>query len=253
MKIAYASDFHFEFYHSFVMIKEIIHNWKFDEDTEMIIIAGDLHLGYEKVIEVLEYIYYVFGIHVLYVPGNHEYYNSSFKEENKKIIDNGLIHDGYSILLNNCVDIGDISFFGCVGNIDGSYEDIYISKHGALNDFRMISDFSIHKRLGIQEYNHLNNCLRYIDAIFENNQKKVVITHTMPSPKCINKKYHGNYLNACFCNDWEELIKKYNPEYWICGHTHDSIDMVIDETKVLCNPYGYPRQNLDWEWKYINV
>ncbi len=244
MKIAFGSDFHFEFYRDIETQKYIIDSWKFKEGTDLIIIAGDLHVGANKVLVTIDYIREVHGIRVLYVPGNHDYYGSSFKKQNKIFRNNGFD----DVLLNGYTYIKGIRFFGCMGNIDGSWEEISLWKHGGLNDFHMISDFdSDHEVYGRREYKMLDKELRAWKG------KSVVITHTMPSPMCISDKYKGSHLNPCFANDWEKLIMDHKPEVWICGHTHDSFDKWIDETDVMANPFGYPHENKDWEWRYIDV
>jgi Icc-related predicted phosphoesterase len=246
MKIAYGSDLHFEFYDE-MGYKEIIDSWKFDKDTDLIVIAGDVHVHALNIVYVLEHINRVHNIPVFYVPGNHDYYHSSFIEEND--VFNRFLYkeDCYSVLLNDSIDINGITFFGCMGNIDSSYEEINVWKHGALNDFRLIKDFDDHEKYGKFEHKCLDRGLQHTEG------KSIVVTHTMPSPRCINDKYSGSLLNPCFANNWEDIIYKHNPLYWICGHTHDEVDIVINDTHVLANPFGYPYENKDWEWKYINV
>ena len=34
---------------------------------------------------------------------------------------------------------------------------------------------------------------------------------------------------------------------------YERIDKWIDETDVMANPFGYPHENKDWEWRYIDV
>ena len=245
MKIAFASDFHFEFYDNINIAKSMIEQWVFDLDTDMIVIAGDLHVGSKKVIKLLNFIYELYNIPIIYVPGNHEYYRSSFSKENANFYRNGITHDGeYYILLRNSVSFGDYSFLGCMGNIDGSYEHINSIKHGGLNDFHMIKDFHDHEMYGRGEFSFL------LHNVQEGN---IVITHTMPSPRCISDKYKGSVYNPCFSNDWSEIIYENEPKIWICGHTHDAIDIMIDDTHIVANPYGYPHENKNWKWKYIKV
>ena len=74
MKIAYGSDFHFEFYKTINDARNIIESWIFEPDTDMIVIAGDLHVGAKKVFTLLEFISEMHSIPIVYVPGNHEYY-----------------------------------------------------------------------------------------------------------------------------------------------------------------------------------
>lgn len=247
MKVAYGSDFHFEFY-SEKRMYQIMKNWGFDHDTELIIIAGDLHVGAEKVIQCLEFIWKSYDIPIVYVPGNHEYYDSSFEAENNKFMEHGLVQKGYTILLNGCCIFGGVMFAGCMGNLDGSWELINCGIHGSLNDFHMISDFKDRVIRGETERTTLIHNLEY-----NRGDKTVVITHTMPSPKCISGKYKGSYLNPCFANDWEREMVDYKPEYWICGHTHDVSTMKLHNTDILINPMGYPHESKKWDWRYFNV
>jgi len=249
MNIAYGSDFHFEFYLD-IEVSNIICKWSFDPSTDFIVIAGDLHVGSKKVIKTLSYIYDCHNIPILYVPGNHEYYGSSFKKEDDEFYLYGLSGERFDIFLYHNKIIDNINFIGCVGNIDGSYEKIEKWKHGALNDFHRIEDFEDHEERGKREHEMMKHYL--IDSSYVNS-KSVCITHSMPSPRCINKKYENSYLNPCFANDWEDLIIEYKPQLWICGHTHDEFDIIIDETRVVCNPCGYPHENKKWEWKYVSI
>lgn len=34
--------------------------------------------------------------------------------------------------------------------------------------------------------------------------------------------------------------------YWFFGHTHDSFDYKVSETRVICNPKGYGSENKDF-------
>lgn len=247
MKVAYGSDIHLEFY-GYDKQFEIMRGWKFEPDTDRIIIAGDLHVGAEKVIDCLKFIWKAHKIPILYVPGNHEYYNSSFDNENLLFLHHDLVHDGYRIFLHGYMVVDDVMFYGCMGNLDGSYEKINRGIHGSLNDFHLISDFSSRIARGCYEKIRLENSLSH--AIYE---RAVVITHTMPSPKCISEQYRGSYLNGAFANDWEDMITQFKPKYWVCGHTHDIGNVRIDETDILINPMGYPRENKKWEWRYFNV
>jgi hypothetical protein len=51
--------------------------------------------------------------------------------------------------------------------------------------------------------------------------------------------YRGSDLNRFFLSNMEWAIRKYKPKLWVHGHTHSSMDYVLGETRILCNPYGY--------------
>ena len=45
-----------------------------------------------------------------------------------------------------------------------------------------------------------------------------------------------------FASDLEKVMVEYKPDLWIHGHMHLPVDVVVDKTRVLCNPHGYPHE-----------
>ena len=39
------------------------------------------------------------------------------------------------------------------------------------------------------------------------------------------------------------LIEERQPALWVHGHTHDSCDYRVGNTRVICNPRGYENEN----------
>lgn len=69
--------------------------------------------------------------------------------------------------------------------------------------------------------------------------KTVVVTHFLPSFKSVDPQFFGDPLNDYFANNLDSLIKEFQPEYWLHGHTHANCNYFIDKTNVVCNPAGY--------------
>lgn len=67
----------------------------------------------------------------------------------------------------------------------------------------------------------------------------MVLTHYLPSRHSIAPRWRSSPLNAFFLCDLTSLIAEKQPALWVHGHTHDSIDYRIGDTRVLCNPFGY--------------
>jgi predicted phosphodiesterase len=67
----------------------------------------------------------------------------------------------------------------------------------------------------------------------------VVVTHFAPSPRSIHPRFAGSPINASFVSDLEAHIARWQPVFWLHGHTHDSFDYRIGTTRVVCNPRGY--------------
>jgi hypothetical protein len=67
----------------------------------------------------------------------------------------------------------------------------------------------------------------------------VVVTHFAPTRLSIHPRFAGSPINACFASDLASHITRWQPQFWLHGHTHDSFDYRIGSTRVVCNPRGY--------------
>ena len=67
----------------------------------------------------------------------------------------------------------------------------------------------------------------------------VVVTHFAPSRSSIHGRFAGSPLNGCFVSDLDTQILRWQPRLWLHGHTHDSFDYRIGNTRVVANPRGY--------------
>ena len=77
----------------------------------------------------------------------------------------------------------------------------------------------------------------------------VVVTHHAPSERSVNSRYaSGPYsaLDRAYYSDLDDLVAISNAALWIHGHVHTNFDYEIGNTRVLCNPRGYPGENPDW-------
>ena len=85
---------------------------------------------------------------------------------------------------------------------------------------------------------------RCVDFIVEQlkihkDKKTVVMTHHMPSAACIDPKYAGSFMNPGFYTDLDWILEDHSPDVWVHGHTHSSIDKIVKNTRIICNPRGY--------------
>ena len=106
-----------------------------------------------------------------------------------------------------------------------------------------------------KDVEHLEEEMAYARSL---GNKIVVMTHHMPHVNCVAEKWGAKMhadsplnapfdINLGFYTDLDWLIKKYNPEVWCSGHTHDSYDFMEGKTRMLCNPRGYPIGSGDFE------
>ncbi len=235
MKIKLFSDIHIEFGNAH-MIDDLFSNINVDA----FIVPGDL-ANQEMIVKVLHEIDKMVQVPVIFVPGNHEYYGSQ-----KSYVDHLLKNEKFDhikILIEDVFEYKDIVFLGSTG----WWDNITLYHTNALNDFRVIYDI-------ISNDNGMawGRCSKdFFKTNLEKYQdrKVVCVSHNMPSHKCIHPIYSTSKINECFANHWDNLIIDNKPLYWFCGHTHDSINMVIDKTNIICNPYGYYLRQTNTDWK----
>lgn len=236
LKIKFMSDLHGEF--DSPSPTEYI-----DGNYDIFIIAGDCNTGrFDKtLITIKELAIAIAPKKLLYVTGNHDYYHN----------DRGYIDDGFDkltkeldnfIFLNHAVvEVGKYTIIGCTG---WQNHENFNSTNYPLNDFRIIADHPRSVKFwGEDDKQFLEDAFEEIKT--KNPKSKiVVVTHVPPCIEAIdpsskearNKK---GYL-AAYYNTYSDLIKKYKPTLWLCGHMHDSIDKMLDnKTRIVRNAYGY--------------
>jgi hypothetical protein len=192
---------------------------------------------------------------ILYVPGNHEYYGAIEADLVVPTLKDAAENNSYglnlTVLDNDTFTYKEVCFIGSTlwSNLSNPL-DAFIAEQ-RLSDFRMPGltvDWYLKKHMYSVEY--IEKCLQDLTAF----ESKVVITHHCPSPRSVDKKYKDNALNPCFFTDLDYLMESINaPKVWIHGHTHTRFDYMIENTRIVCNPLGYPGEKLRKEeyWSKI--
>ena len=230
MRLQIISDLHLEFgeYH----LPEL--------DREFLIIAGDLHLGNRGKSFLLQASR---KSRVLYILGNHEFYNHEYHQVVKgwQHLNNPNI-----IFLHNSTFIHEnVRFIGSTLWTDVNHGNLFdIQNIGAgLNDFHVIQ---WHKKTFTPEdsITLYIESRKYIETELKRpfSGKTVVITHHMPSYRSVTPEYHHSPTNPGFAAHCDDLIEEFQPDLWIHGHTHSSLDYWIGDTHILCNPFGYSHE-----------
>lgn len=191
---------------------------------------------------------------VLFVAGNHEYYNSILQEQ-AAVIRDAARGTNVTFLDADAVPVIDgVRFVGCTLWTDyrfGAPNQIQ-GFHGgmSLNDHRFIltSDGAEYPRPFVPStayHRHLVERLWLTDRLAEEHDgPTVVVTHHAPHPGSLHERYSGDGpINASFISDLSVVIEEHQPSLWIHGHVHDNHDYIAGETRIVCNPRGYSRGN----------
>ena len=233
MRVQIISDTHLEF-----------GNRDFDfSNADLLILAGDIHTGEKGLAWISERVQH---IPVLYVLGNHEYYKHAYPKLIHKLKESAQgtnIH----VLENDAITIGNITFHGATLWTDfelfGDPRIAGFECQQRMNDYSLIRrDPSYSKLRSIDTHLMHKESLNWLEeSLLESTTKaNVVITHHAPSIKSIPPQYQNNLVSAGFASNLEAFILKTKPNLWIHGHLHDAFDYFIGETRVICNPKGYP-------------
>lgn len=227
MRIHLVSDLHLELSKSYPTYLS-----KVEADT--LVLAGDIGKPFtDKYENFIDYCAKLFK-HVIIVAGNHEYYQSKLKKSMLEI-DNRIKeicdkHDNTYFLQRSSIVIDNIRFVGCTL---WSLCEKYANK---TNDFDNIKHMTIATYLQL----HMSDS-KYLDNILDTTTYfTVVVTHHVPSYKLINSKYKGDITNSFYASHLDHIISKAN--VWLCGHTHSSLNMVINNCQCVINAYGYPSE-----------
>lgn len=235
VKIHVVSDFHLEF-----VGLDLIHE---QPECDIVVVAGDVFPGPEGI----HWLGHTFNKPVVYIAGNHEYYRPDLDME----VVHALIQDAekeyphVNFLQNETITIQGIRFicatlwtdFNLYGNPQLAEE---IAVEG-MCDFEQVTwgggiPLNVEK-VKDEFYTSYGYMMEELQNPF--NGKTVVVTHHLPSAMSIAPQYFNSSLNPCFGSNLNKFIKRFQPNLWIHGHTHSNVDYWIDNTRVICNPYGY--------------
>ncbi len=236
MKLQLLSDLHLES-SSFTL--------KPHPDADVIVLAGDITTcrSYDAFRRLL---HQTDGRPTLYIPGNHEYYLSSFSVFDAEIVTLLEHHPNVQRLdAREHIDLCGIRFVGATlwtdfklpfaqGGVPRSDpETAKLLAGRGISDFFRIANFEPAHAVDLH-HAATDHFRRYINRP----ESTVFVTHFLPSPKSTPAQFADSALNPYFCSDCEYLMTP-NVKLWMHGHSHSSCDYVHGSTRVVCNPKGY--------------
>lgn len=268
MKIQLASDLHLEF--ADVMIKN-------NTGADVLILSGDILVaedlrnqpvslawsdlptdGHGRAKRTMRYRDFLQRVsfqfpHVIYVMGNHEHYHGHFDKSVEYIRDtiNYLNIYNIHVLDRDTKKIDDVTFVGGTMWTNCNNGDPLTQYHleHSMTDFRVIriKNEGFRKFLPKRTIEEFYKTRDYIGLVVDElkDQKVVVCTHHAPSTLSIHEKYKNDTLmNGGYSSDMSEFIlDRPQIKVWTHGHMHDCFDYQIGDTRVVCNPHGYPGEN----------
>jgi predicted phosphodiesterase len=216
-----------------------------DAGVDLVILAGDIN----KKGRGIHWANEAFNCPVVYVNGNHEFYDGHIDRTLQKMRDAAAPH--IHVLENQSVVINNIRILGTAAWTDftSTGDQVAASKMAWewMNDFSYIRVDAGYRRLRPDDLITRNRIAKawlteQLAQPFEG--KTIVITHHAPSPVVVGTKHDG-HLNAAYTNDWPRLIEK--ADLWVFGHTHQAVDVELAGCRVVSNPRGYPNEQTGFD------
>jgi predicted phosphohydrolase len=213
---------------------------------------------------------------VLYIFGNHEYYNHDFSTARQRI--EPLLPQNVTILQNSYVKIEDYLIWGATMWTDNDRGNPIARREIAhtMSDYRVIKHdpskyvqgagggyWTSKFRPEDSEYEHRVSRARLEEFLLAYpSHKTIVMTHHAPCVESIAGEYrqhvHG-YINYAYYSDFTNTMLD-NPQLklWAHGHVHNMNDYYIGTCRVVSNPRGYAgyenqAKRFDSATKYASV
>ena len=232
MKARILSDLHIEF------ADLTVH----DDDVDLVIAAGDIHLGLKGIHWLLE----TYSKPIVYVLGNHEYYKGVYPKTLNKMRE---ASEGthLHLLENDSIQLGEIAFFGCTlwtdFNLFGNPEVAGYSAQQVMNDFKKIRRLPNYSKLRSVDAAIIHKrSITWLDQALKASEAKykVVVTHHAPSKLSLPERRQDRLDSAAYASNLDAFIEEHQPDLWCHGHIHHCADYQIGNTRVIANPRGYP-------------
>lgn len=241
VKIYLASDLHLEFYRNCYYPTEAV---------DVVVLAGDIEIGYMSM-GTVEIFQKRCNSPVIFIAGNHEFYNSDIEFMLTEFRAFAAETEQVYFLENDSVEINGVRFLGCTLWTDFALhgtDRIAASKRCAgteITDFQLI-------RKGSSAFTPDDAATKFQQSYAWLEQElakpfegdSVVITHFSPHRAAIHSDHlqkGADTLTPYFSPDCLALIERYSIKAWFYGHTHNSVDVVVEnETRLVSNQRGYP-------------
>jgi Icc-related predicted phosphoesterase len=236
--------------------------FQLEQEPDLLILAGDIgyHTGGIKVASTR------FGGNYpkIVICGNHEHYRLQYEEVLAACqLEAERTDDVYFLEQQEaCFDIRDeqVRILGCtlwtdfaVNGLSRRNEAVAAARQ-MMNDFRLI-------RFGNREFDPADTIDIHRDSLAWLEKRlsvahagpTIVVTHHAPSNRSQPPQFIGGALSPAFASDLENLILQYQPELWVHGHTHWSVDYQIGATRIYSNQKGYPGERTGFCYELIQL
>lgn len=212
-------------------------------DADVVILAGDIHVGTKGLAWARKKFP---SVPVIYVLGNHEYYGEALPKHTDKLKDlakGSNIH----ILENDRLDLDGVVFLGTTLWTD--FRLFGDPRHAGYEASQRVTDFrKIRVSPQFRKFRSLDAAAIHLKSLSWlreelvkcKGRKTVVVTHHAPSQRSIPDTFKDDIISAAYASHLDDLVEGSGAVLWAHGHIHAHKDYMIGDTRVVCNSRGYP-------------
>ena len=197
---------------------------------------------------------------IVFVPGNHEYYGGWHPDDLR--MGRRVAGDlGITLLDEETAIIGSVRFVGATLWTDYALDGAHRVERAMATAARGLMDHAL-----IRSHDSPTGFFTPQDARSAHERAlaflrttladpfdgpTVVVTHHCPDAGGVHERFEGNPLNGAFVSRLDDLVAASGATCWIHGHVHHGRDVIVGATRVICNPYGYPGENLAFDPAFV--
>ncbi len=216
--------------------------------ADIVVLAGDIHPGADGILWARATFA---GKPIVYVAGNHEFYDGDW-DETLLLLRRTARDQDVHFLENDAAQVAGLRFLGCTLWSDFAYfgahwqEQSMRDAEWGLADYQVIGVNGPDKRLSARHSleRHLASRAWLTRELMKGDPRRtVVVTHHYPHRHSTAPQFANDDLTAAFGSHLPvELLLR--SSLWIHGHTHSSRAYRLGDSRrsvrVVCNPRGYP-------------
>jgi len=221
--------------------------------VDVVVLAGDVHSQGRSVQWALD----AFSVPIVMVAGNHEFYGTEIESTQRRFAQDAAASRGrLHYLERQSVVIDGVRFLGATAWTDfqfgGNAPLAKLEADRRMNDYRSIRKGRDQHRLRPDDTERFAQASRrWIEAELSTpfDGKTVLVTHHPIIARSLDPAKRPRLLDAAYCNTWDHLL--FEPFHALClavhGHTHHAVDYVVNQTRVVSNPVGYPGERTGYQ------
>ncbi len=217
--------------------------------ADLVILAGDIANGRDGI----DWAARTFAVPVVYVPGNHEYYENKLEAADALMAAAAAEHPHVRMLNRGVAEFAtDTTRIRVIGATWWSDYSLFGAERREASMQACAAAMLDHRLIELTEADGTVRHFTPADALARHEAESawlaaelarpfagrtVVVTHHAPDLGSLDPRFSRDLVSGGFVSRRPDLVAQ--ADLWIHGHTHTSFDYRHDDSRVVCNPRGY--------------